>query len=233
MSRSKKKRKAELKRNREKRKLKGKPVYFSIANNPKKLKGRNSFYYYKVNLHNIIFKGASFKNSRFKAGHMTNCNLRNAKFIGCDFVAMNLKESDFRNAQFINCCFFNCKLDGANFQGSQFKNTYFMSTKLSNTKNLELKDVKIVKSYPNFNLIPYLKYKISYLYEFKKIREYGVLNIDKNTINFWFLNILLQDFSQKELSIFLSEVCQRRQKRQKNYITLYSFTEEMERFFNK
>lgn len=215
------------------RKKEGKKVYFSIANAPMKFHGKENYYYYKNNLHNIIFKGTKFINCRFKAGHMTECNFRNVKFIGCDFVGINLRGSDFRNAEFNNCTFFNCRIQDANFKDSIFIDTFFLSSNTNDTFNLSLSDSNIVTQYPVIVIQPYLKYKLEYLNSFNRIKKYNVLQLENGKINNWYLFILLKKFTSRELSLFLTKICLKSNSKQKKFITLNTFIEDMERYYKK
>lgn len=220
-------RKRKSKERRMQRRKVAKPIYFSLSNYNKQLHGANERYYYKPNLHNVNFKKSRFYNCRFKSGHITDSSMKEVIFIGCDFIKVNFKETSFRNAKFINCFFFQCNLKDSNFSNTTFENTYFVSTSLKNAKNYQIEEPYILNQYPNMSINSQLADLINYLNNFTKIKKYGVLSTDKHKVNKWALSILLNEFSEKKIILFLNKVSKNSLEKQKKFITLNSFREDL------
>lgn len=218
-------------RERRKRKMKmGKPVYFSLSNYSKQLNGATNRYYWKANLHKVNFRKSEFANCRFKAGHVTGSSMREATFIGCDFIKVNLRGTSFKNANFINCFFFQCDFTDCNFFGATFTNTYFVSSSLKNAKSLCLKDNAIINHYPKLIIGDDLQKVVQQLYESSKLNKYGVLLTDKGTINKWVLAILMKEFSERKILRFLNKVSNNPSNKQKRFITVNSFREDLKKY---
>lgn len=205
----------------------GKPVYFSLSNYSKQLHGTKERYYQKPNLHNVNFRKSEFYNCRFKGGHITNSSMREVVFTGCDFIKINFRETSFRNAKFINCYFFQCNLKDSNFANATFKNTYFVSTSVKNAKNILINQSYILNQYPDMVISDRLSDSIKYLDSFTKIKKYGVLSTDKHKVNKWTLSILLKEFSENKILLFLDKISRNTSKRQKKMITLNNFREDL------
>jgi len=207
LGRAKKKRKAELKRKRERRKKAGRTVSFTLANSPKLLKGRRKKYEYKVNIHNCSFKKAKFENTRYRSGHMTNTSFRNAVLRNTDFISVNLKKTNFKGAIISNCIFFNCDLTNANFKDVRFSNTYFISCKIKRIKTLNSSnELKVITKLSKNNISFPLKESILKMKSNKTLEKYNILTTKENTINKWLISILLNKYSERELIYFFNKL---------------------------
>jgi len=189
MGRGKEKRKLKLKRI-EKIK-KGKLVRFNLANSPVKYKGFTDKYNYQTNIHNLIYKDASFENVRYHASNLTKCNFKNTKVLGVEFTSCNLKNTSFKNAFFKDVIFFNCNFKNTDFEGVKYDNVIFISTNLENAINLNLTDeCEVLKTYPRVEINKELYETVLKLSECKRIFKYHVLHVKKDKINRWNLSIL-------------------------------------------
>lgn len=215
---------------RDRRRKTGKPVYFSLSNYTKKLHGAYNRYYPKPNLHNVNFRNSDFKNCRFKGGHITSTSMREVNFIGCDFIKVNFKETSFKNATFTNCYFFQCDLKDSNFDSATFINTYFVSSSIKFAKNFSVNESFILRKYPNISLSSQLEESIQLLINFPSIKKFSVLTTDNNKINKWVLSILLNEFSEKKIIHFFKKISNKRSSKQKKFITINSFREDLLRY---
>ncbi|MUV05672.1 hypothetical protein GOP80_00510 [Planococcaceae bacterium Storch 2/2-2] len=239
MSRSKSKRKIKQKNRRIKKMRKGIHVPFSLANSPRPLKGPRDSHYYRTNIHNLKFIKTHFKNVKYTASNITSCNFRNTKFIGVDFINTNLKKCNFKNAHFENCVFYAPNLKAADFLNATFKNVYFINTNISNIKNINSIDpnIRILKGDPNITLNPSLVTSIMQLTTKPKFSKHFVLtskNSKGKKINLWIIYLLLQKFSQHELTKGFKRLYSNdTSKSNKNMYTYYSYFEFFSKYFKK
>ena len=209
-----------------KRNLKNKP--FNLANSPKKYKGCKNIYAYKTNIHNLIYKDASFENVRYQASNITYCNFKNAKLLGVDFANTNLKYTNFKGARLKEVIFFNCNLKNANFENVQFENVFFISTNINESKNLNLDDGCVyINSYPKIELDTELLNAIFNLANYNKIYKSHVLHVNKNKINIWNINLLL-NYGQENLTRCMKALSKRKNKN--NFYTVYSYKKFIESY---
>ena len=130
-----------------------KRIFFTLTKCSKKLKGISNKYCYKSNMHNLIYKGANFKNVRYQSSIITKCNFNQAELIGVDFCNCNLRKSSFKNAKLKNVCFMNCNIEGTDFLNADFENVVFVCVGTNKAKNLSINsNCSIYKTYPKNNL---------------------------------------------------------------------------------
>ncbi len=179
----------------------GKIVRFNLANSPKKFKGLRDKYAYQSNIHRLIYKGANLVNVNYRASIITNCNFKNARLTGVDFIGTNLKRTTFKGANLSNVNFFNANLKGTDFTDVVFNNVTFMSTNVEKAKNLNIQDanVKVINSYPTIKLTQELEEALYDLSECPGIYKSHVLHVQRNKLNYWFLHLLLANYSQANL----------------------------------
>lgn len=224
MGRGKRKRKAKQKLKRIKKIKQGKLVRFCLANSPRRYSGFSNKFCYQSNMHNLIYKGAIFNNVKFQNSNITECNFKNSKLLGVDFYNSNLKKSKFNDANLKDVIFFNCNLKGTNFNNVKFQNVLFISTNVDNCKNLNIKEVTMVKSYPKLENQDLINITLE-LSKFIKFYKSKVLHVKKNKVNNWNLNILYLKYSDGLLRA-LKALKNRKDKR--NFITVYSYKKYIE-----
>ena len=213
MGRAKKKRKELQKLKRKEKIKKGKLVRFTLANSPVKYKGLRDKYNYQTNIHNLIYKDASFENVRYHASNITKCNFKNTKLLGVEFTSCNLKSTSFKNAILKDVIFFNCNLKNTNFEGVKYDNVYFISTNLEKCKNLNLTDkCKVLKTHPKDSLNKEMYETILKLSECNKIYKYHILHVKKSKINRWNLSILQKFYADSDLQRALEALYRRKNK---------------------
>lgn len=238
MSRGKSKRKRNQSNKRIKKMKKGIHVPFSLANFPRKLNGKNNKHYYRTNIYNLIYVGASFKNIKYTASNITLCNYRNAKFIGVDFINTNLKKSKFKNAYFENVIFYATNLKGTDFLNATFKNVYFINTNLSETKNIDISNpnIHILKGHPSVEISTKLVTSIMQLMTKPKFSKHFVLttkNSNGKKLNLWIIYLLLQSFNQDELIKGFNRLYSNNKGSNRNMYTFYSYLEFLSKYLKK
>lgn len=239
MGRGKKRRNEQQKQKRKKRIAQGKHVPFSLANATQKLNGRNNKHEYKTNVHNLIFVGATFKNVKYTASNLTFCNFRNTKIIGVDYINTNLKKSKFKNSHFENVIFYSTNLKNTDFSNATFKNVYFINTNTSVAENLNINQsgIHILKGMPKLNIDNDLIAAIERLMEIPKILKHYVLttkNSKGKELNKWLLHLLLQSFSEKELTkAFQRMFLNNNKNTNRTMFTYYSFLNFLSKYYKK
>ena len=202
----------------------------------KKLNSRSNLLYYKPNFHNIITKNQVFKNMRIIGGHITNTNFRNAKFIGCDFVNVNLRDSIFRNTQIDNCVFITCNLTNTDFNATYTNKTHFITCNITKSINFPMDNpsVKILNQQPSEkHTNDYLLYMLYYSRKIKRISDYKVLHTNNKTLNTWNIDILLTEYSSKELSILLHKIICGKYSNKRHFYTLNCYREALDNLIKK
>lgn len=226
------KRKAKQKEKRMKKIKQGVNVPFNLQNSPVKYRGFSNKYCYQINIHNLIYKGASFQNVKFQSSIITHCNYCNANLIGVDFCHTNLKESKFKNARLNNVVFFNCNLKNCDFNGATFNNVTFIATNISIANNLLLNETCLVlKSCPVIDMSERLYNNILALASYEKLFKPHILNVNKTKINMWMLHLLLLKTNEDDLSRSLYALSKRRNKQ--NFYTLYSYRKFVDSYLQK
>lgn len=206
----------------------GKLVRFSLANSPKKYKGFSNKYSYQTNIHHLIYKEAVFENVKFQASNITKCNFKNTKLIGVDFCSTNLKGTSFKGAILKNVVFFNCNLKQVDFTGVNFQDVIFISTNTSNAKNLQLGNgCKVFNTYPKRAIKKELEEAILELTKWEKIYKYHVLHVEKNKINLWNLELLLE-YGEENLARAMRALNRRKDKR--GFYTITAYKNFVERY---
>ena len=219
-------RKREYRKIDKKRNLKNR--HFNLANSSKKYKGCKNIYAYKSNIHNLIYKDVNFENVRYQASNITYCNFKNSKLLGVDFVNTNLKYTNFKGAKLEEVIFFNCNLKNVNFENVQFKKVFFISTNIKNAKNLNLDEGCVyINSYPNIELNTEILNAIDKLKNCSEIYKSHVLHVNKNKINLWNINLLL-NYGQENLTRCMQALLRRKNKH--NFYTVYSYEKYIENY---
>jgi len=233
MGRAKKKRKRLAKLKRLKRKSQGKLVIFDLQNSPKKMKGCSNKYSYKTNIHNLIYKDASFENVRFRASNITDCNFKNAHLIGVDFVSSNLKNSNFSNATLEDVVFFGCKLKGVIFHNTEFKNVFFISTNTNGCKYInDSEECTIINRYTVEELSPEIEVCLAKLATYKSIYIPHVIHVKKDKTNYWITNLLLKQCGDTyTFKRVLQALCKRKDKRY--FYTVYAYKKFIDNYLKR
>lgn len=223
-----KKRKQKLKRQIQKQR--GKLVRFVLSNSQKKYNGWRNKFSYQSNIHNLIYKGASFENDKFQNCIITDCNFKNTKLTNVDFSHCNLKGSSFAGAHLCNVVFFNCKINDTDFKDSIFDNVVFICQNFKGVKNLEYSKgcYEILNKYPvieHSDLINSAKA----LANCKQLYKFHVLNINTNKVNRWNLYYLAKQYSSyDDVARGLCALGKRRDKR--NFITLGQYKKHLDSY---
>ena len=207
----------------------GKPVRFNLQNSPIKYPGINNKYCYQSNIHNLIYKGAHFKNAKYMNCIMTSCNFRGAFMNGVDFFHTNLKNTRFDNAEIKNCVFFSCKIDNTDCTNSKFENVLFISTNTNNAIGLANQDGwQIIKSYPKIELGIKLSFITLELAKYESLFRPRVLHVNANKPNLWIFTVLLDRYKKETVVKALYALNRKKEKR--NFYTLYSYIKYIDSF---
>ncbi|NMA85028.1 MAG: pentapeptide repeat-containing protein [Epulopiscium sp.] len=214
MSRGKNKRENKQRQKKVKKIKQGQLVPFDLQNSPIKYTGFKNRYFYKANIHNLIYVQAKFENVRYQASNITKCNFKNAKLRGVDFCNSNLKATSFKGATLEDVIFMNCNLKDVDFRKTRFRNVYFIMTNMDVCKNIILDtNCKILKHYPTGSYINDIGKKALYnLGKDKEIYKYHVLHVMPNKVNMWVLGILFNEYGDG-VNRALSALDKRKQKR--------------------
>lgn len=224
MGRGKDKRNQKLKFKRQDKKRRGIKVPFTLANISKRMNGRSNEHQYKTNIHNLIFNDARFQNIRYSASSITYCKFRRAKLVGIDFIYTNLKKSIFKESHLEDVIFFGVNLKDTDFSKATFKNVYFINTNTKVAKNLDItkEGIKIINEYPTDELEKELKNTLDKLVLKEEIYKHHVLHVNKEKVNKWFIGLLLNEFTQKELSKTFRKL-DNSDRRATNFFTYHSY----------
>lgn len=215
------------KERRKRREKMGKPVFFTLTNCPRKLKGISDRYNYKANMHNLVFKDATFRNVKYQASIITKCNFNGTRLIGIDFFNSNIKGSSFKNAVLKDVVFFNCNLNNVDFKGAQLERVAFISTNIKVAKNLTINDqCKIYTTYPKIHMDEATKHTLLSLSENEGIYRYKALHVNKNKLNLWCLQILLDSYGIETYQALC--VLKEKQSKQR-FFTVYSYKQFIEK----
>ena len=227
------KRRIKQKQRREIRMKMGKPVFFNLTRCNKPIPISSDRYNYKANMHKLrIIKGSVITNVKYQASIITNCYFGNVHLNGIDFFNTNLRDTSFCNAALTDVVFFDCNLSGVDFTGAKLTNVVFMSANIRNTKGLVLNDTcKIYATYPKLQIEEMLKNSLLSLANDMRIFRYRVLHVNKNKLNFWSLNVLLDTFGD-DMYRALSALPQYRNRQHffTHFFTLYSYKKYIEIF---
>ncbi len=227
-SKRKAKRKIEAKQRREIRLKMGKPVFFNLTNCPKPLSGFSDRYNYKSNIHKAIYKKGNFHNVRWQASILTHCNFNQTHLIGVDFFNSNLKKTSFKNAVLENVIFFNCNLKDTNFENAQFRQVIFIATNLDLAKNLTItEECKVYRSYPSIELDHAVHQQLLSLSEFELLYKYNVLHVNKNKLNLWSIQVLLDCYGE---NVFRALCALKYKKDKRRLYTVYSYMRHIEKY---
>ena len=191
VGRAKRKRKAKQKAKRLLKIKSGKRVRFVLANSPQKYQGWSNKYNYQSNIHNLIYKDASFTNDKFHNCTITKCNFKNTKLSGIDFAHCNLKETSFKGATLNDVTFFNCNMKSVDFENAVFNNVVFISMNTEKIKSLPLDGYTVINKYPKIDDLQLIQNALT-LSSYKKIYKYHVLHVEKNKLNNWYLYLILR-----------------------------------------
>lgn len=218
MGRGKKKRIAKRRHDQKQRreiKIKmGKPIFFTLTHCSKKLAGFSDRYNYKSNMHKLIFKGAHFSNVRYQASIITKCNYNDTHLTGVDFFNSNLKSSSFKNACLKDVVFYNCNLNNVDFQGAKFSNVIFICTNISNAENFDTtaSGYRIYRTYPQIDLEE-LEHDFMEFVKLDSIFKYKVLHVNSCKLNYWFLQIIIDEYGVSGLKKLVQQLKLRENRR--------------------
>lgn len=196
MSRNRRKQKKSLKQKRFMKQKQGINVPFNLQNSPKKYTGMRNRYYLKANMHNLIYKDATFMNVKYQASNITFCNFKKAMLCGVDFVGCNLKKTNFSGAKLKNVIFMNCNLMDTQFNGCQFENVYFIATDISKCIGMP-EEYHYLNTYPKILVEGELKEALNRLANVPASYKYHVLHVKKNKYNLWIIKILTDRYGEK------------------------------------
>ena len=228
MGRGKLKRKAKAKAKRIKKIKSGRLVRFVLANSPQKYNGWSNKYKYQSNIHNLIYKGASFSNDKFQNCTITRCNFKQTNFEDVDFAHCNLKGSSFKNATLTNVTFFNCNMKAVDFEGAKFSNVVFICMSIDAISNLPEAGHITLKKYPQITHQQLIDSAMS-LARYDELYKYHILNVSKTKVNHWYLHLLATQYSNyDEVASGLSKLCESERKR--DFITLSSYKKFLDKY---
>ena len=115
-----------------------------------------------------------------------------------------------------------------NFENVQFKKVFFISTNIKNAKNLNLDEGCVyINSYPNIELNTEILNAIDKLKNCSEIYKSHVLHVNKNKINLWNINLLL-NYGQENLTRCMQALLRRKNKH--NFYTVYSYEKFIENY---
>ena len=231
MGKGKKNRKAKraekAKQRREIRIKMGKPTYLTLIRCPRPITEVANHYTYKATIYRTSYKKANIHNVRWQASSLTYCNFSSSHCLGVDFLNSNLKKSSFRNAVLEDVVFCNCNLKDADFTGAKFKRVAFITTNTSVAKNLILnEECHVYRTYPKLELMPETERALLQLSEYSSLYKYGVLFVNKNKLNKWILQFLIDIYGYDSLRALIAL------KGKKNKRCLYSVHSYMKHIEN-
>lgn len=211
----------------------GKPKhkYFTLTNSPKKYKGFSNKFINKANIHGICYKNGTFSNVKFHSCILTKCNFRDAKFEGVDFICCNLKKSFFQNTILKEVTFYNCKINDVNFKNSIFSNVIFMSMNIKVGKNFPCDGYELINKYPT-SIDESTILSARKLSLIDNCYKYHVLNVNKNKVNIWYLNLLIKHFKDEKMVLNMLEKLSAENTPTKMF-TLYSYLNYIDKYKNK
>lgn len=231
MGRGKKRKKAKLRKSRLKKIKAGKNVPFTLSNCPKKLKGISNRYEYKINVHNCHFNEAKFFNVRYRSGHITQSTFKMARLNCIEFISVNFKKTKFKETQFKNCIFMNCNLTEVDFENAKFENTYFICCKFKNIVNFSISsEVHILTHYPDKKTSSSLVNLIKLMGNNETLEKFCILTTKNKQVNFWILQLLLNEYSEQELVKFFSKLlCSNRTQ----FYTLNNYFSSLQNYYKR
>ena len=211
---------------REIRRKMGKPVFFTLIHCHRPMAGFSNKYSYKATLYKVVYRRAKFVNVKWQASNITSCTFSGANLKGVDFYNSNLKNTSFTNAHFEDTVFFNCNLKNTNFSGATFKNVVFISTNVEVAKNLDNNaGYKIYRSYPKLQIEDYFICQLLDLSDFAQIFDPHVLHVNKSKLNYWTLQILLDEYGEQSLRALAAI---RNRPNKYGFFTIYSYKKHIE-----
>ena len=182
---------------------------------------------YKATIYRTSYKKANIHNVRWQASSLTYCNFSSSHCLGVDFLNSNLKKSSFKNAVLEDVVFCNCNLKDADFTGAKFKRVAFITTNTSVAKNLILnEECHVYRTYPKLELMPETEKALLQLSEYSSLYKYGVLFVNKNKLNKWILQFLIDIYGYDSLRALIAL------KGKKNKRCLYSVHSYMKHIEN-
>ncbi|SDW40062.1 MULTISPECIES: pentapeptide repeat-containing protein [unclassified Paenibacillus] len=222
MGRGKSDRKRKQASKRKQKRKAGKIIRFVLANSKVKYRGCSNKYAYQTNIHNLIYKDANFQNVNYRASIITKCNFRNANLEGVEFIYTNLRGSSFKGAKLTDVIFFGCNLKDVDFEKASFDNVHFINSNIREARNLDPDaNVRIMSKYPELRLEFELAKILYDLSSDENVYKYHTLHVNKKKFNMWFISLLLQGYSQAQLTRGLRAILRRENKR--GFYTVYSY----------
>ncbi len=161
----------------------------------------------KSNCYKCDFGESNFDYASFRGAHFKSSNFNKCSFKWTEFVGTNFKNSSMRSAIFENAIFDSVKLEGVSFKGAVFNNTIFVNTDMSQAQDLNLQSagLKILNEMPTINISDELTDIILTAMKNPFIKKARVLDTREGVINTLSLSILLNIFSEEELTSGLKE----------------------------
>lgn len=206
----------------------GKKIFFTLTHCYKKLVGLSNHYNYKANMHKLIYKDASFTNVRYQASILTQCNFSNAHLTGVDFFNSNLRGTSFKGATLKDVVFFNCNLKDASFENVHFSRVSFICTNTTVLKNFVPDEhCTLYTTYPKIEIDKTVEQELLDLSSYGLIYKYKVLHVNRQKLNFWCIQILLDCYGNKTYSA-LCNLAQSKNDRW-NLYTIFSYRKLIER----
>lgn len=162
------------------------------------------------------------------SGQNDYCNFNQTQLVGVDFFNSNLKKTSFKNAILENVIFFNCNLKDTNFENAQFRQVIFIATNLDVAKKLTITgECKVYRSYPSIELNHAVHQQLLALSEFERLYKYNVLHVNKNKLNLWSIQVLLDCYGE---NVFRA-VCALKYKNDKRHLyTVHSYMCHIEKY---
>jgi hypothetical protein len=144
--------------------------------------------------------------------------------VGIDFIYTNLKKSIFKESHLEDVIFVGVNLKDTDFSNATFKNVYFLNTNTKVAKNLDITNegIKIINNYPTIVLDKELKNTLDNLALNEEVYKHHVLHVNKKKVNRWFVELLLNEFTQKELCRSLRKL-EDPKRRANNFFTYHSY----------
>ena len=227
----KKKRKAIQRLKRIKKMKKGNNVPFVLANSPIKYSGFKYKYSYQSNMHNLVYKDATFYNVKFQNSIITECNFRCAKLVGVDFCHSNLKGCHFQRTHLKDVLFVNCNLKNTEWKGAAFENVYFISTNVSVCKDFIASDsTYIFNSYPANDKLRKGHDVLIELAAFNAFYKYHVLHVSNKKPNYWIVKIL---YDRYDTDLWRALHALSKRKTKSGFYTLYSYKKFIDNYLNQ
>lgn len=217
---------------RRKRKIsRGQHVSWTSIKTNKSKSNWSNVYRYKPNISKSVYKNSFFRNVRIRSGNMTRSNFNNSCFIDVDFIFVNLSNSKFYDAKFVNCMFFGCNFNQTSFKNASFQHTVFISCNFKNIKDFRLgQNSRVVKKMSIDQISHSLEQAVLAMKNNKTLEQYHILTSVSNGVNKWLLAILLEKYTEDDLTKFFNKI------ERTNKVRFYSFSQykkSLDKFYKR